>query len=1346
MADPLDTLQIKINADAKDANTGIDGLITSLTRLKNTLQGFPNANGVANGIQAIKYATQNLDVQSLSGLATALNRLGKVDASVGTNLNTISSGLRSLSGINLTGVAGLDAFATGINKLGYQATSQAIANLPQLTSGMSQLSASLTGFDSAGSMQLGTVANAIASFGHKAGTAAVTNLPQISKGVMDLANAIQTIPNEEGAFGGFTEMVSAVSRLGYRTGTNAAQNLPALAQGIRQLFESLRDARIDPNTIRALEAVSGLRIGNLRSALATTTGGGGSHSSGKSGGLFSSITNFFKKGNNDAKSFAHTMGQLYAKFWTLIRVARLFGKAINLSSDLTEVQNVVDQTFGDFRYKLDDMLKTGMEDYGLGRLQGSRIASTFQAMGTASGIAQDKMADMSVRLTQLSADMGSFFNQDYEEVGQKLQSIFTGTTKPLRSYGIDLTAASVESWALTQGIQVQMKTLTQAEKVWLRYQYVLAHTKAAQGDFAATSWTWANQIRILKINLQELGTTFGTIMTNFLRPFVLALNNVMGVVRKFVSNVLNALGQIFGWKYQEGGGAAVDDYIEGVEDLDDGLGSAADKAKKLQANLQGFDRLNVLTSDKDNGNGSGGALGELGEIAGSDGMLVREEPKWTQYTSEIKTLEDLGKYFNDTLNGMLKDIPWDEVQEKAYGFGKGLADLLNGFNYNPEMFYNAGKTVAETINTLQSAIAGFGDNFDFAQFGKDLGAFVNGITQNVDWELAFHNADTWGTGLAQAINEFAKELDPESLGETLANAINLPVKFANGFVKNLDAKEIGRKVVSTIGSFFDNINYGEIGDLIGNIADGIFDFMTTAIEEVEWDKLPQRIADKFVEFLEGHDWSGTFTKAKNLLKVIGDALWDLLTSSAKLNINGKEIEIPGISIVLGTVGIMMMVGGVAKALSSGTLAAAVSHALGGGATAGAAGIAGGVGTALVGSAITIGATLVVSTMFANDFKNYTSGYEEATGKDSGFLGLGTLFDFSDEGKAYKRSVAESKGERPMDRMFGTSFTSSLKKDANQLGSEVNDEIKSGTESKPGIWDKIGEWFNKVMGKTKEDAKTGAEEVSTEIGTHMEGIGMDFEDVQKTIEEQTGLSIQSMNDMAAGSYIDATRIRKHANHEKTSMEIIKKAADTNVGPVPVLLDNMATSAQNADTKMDGAKTSTQNFTTKLKNLLTYDGKDVNFTAKLHGFDDANAKLGSAASYIQTLKNGTNIVINVTARTKFTLAEDAFQDMKYGWMEDHANGGFVATGQVFRAREAGPELVGTLGGRTAVMNNDQIVQAVAIGVAGAVRATLAPYLASGQNVNVNLVGDARGIFKVVQDQSNAYTARTGRLAFG
>jgi hypothetical protein len=208
---------------------------------------------------------------------------------------------------------------------------------------------------------------------------------------------------------------------------------------------------------------------------------------------------------------------------------------------------------------------------------------------------------------------------------------------------------------MKNGMDADIKSMTQAEKAMLRYQYVLANTTAAQGDFARTADTWANQVRILKQNFQQLGGIIGGALINAFKPFLRTLNFVMQKVISFATTVTNALGAIFGWKFEVSGGGVADDWSDAAssaDDLADSTGKAADNTKKMKTNLLAIDELNVLNQDDSNSGsgGSGSGAGGAGGGAGSGG-LVKTDTIWKDFESNIKDLYQLGEYIRDALIG-----------------------------------------------------------------------------------------------------------------------------------------------------------------------------------------------------------------------------------------------------------------------------------------------------------------------------------------------------------------------------------------------------------------------------------------------------------------------------------------------------------------------------------------------------------------------------------------------------------------------------------------------------------------------------------------------------------------------
>lgn len=554
------------------------------------------------------------------------------------------------------------------------------------------------------------------------------------------------------------QLANGISQLGYKSSTKAIDNIPKLATAMRELMATLSTApRVSQNIIDMTNALARLSRTGASSGRAAT-------SLGKALDAYTLSTSRASKGS---WSLASAIGKLYATYWLLFRAFGKIGDAIDISSSLTEVQNVVDVTFGEYASLVEKMSETSIADFGMSELTVKQVASRFQAMGSAMGFAQGKMADMSIELTKLTADMASFYNVEQTDVAEDLESIFTGQTRPLRTYGLDLTEATLKEWALKQGMDANIDSMTQMEKTMLRYQYVLANTTSAQGDFLRTADTWANQTRILKQNFEQLGAIIGGTFINMLKPLVKALNNVISHIIAFAETVSNALGKIFGWKYEVGGGGVTSDLEDGAgysDDIASGLDDAQKNAKKMRDYVLGIDELNIITPETEtstSGGGTGGAGGATG------GQWVEQDSIFKEFESEIDTLYELGETIRDALIGAMESIDWESVYEKARGFGKGLAEFLNGLlAYDGEgrtLFGEIGKTFANTLNTIVYSAQSFAKEFDFHQFGVNLADGINNFFSNFDFEALADTLNTWVDGLKDTIRGFLEKLTWEDI-------------------------------------------------------------------------------------------------------------------------------------------------------------------------------------------------------------------------------------------------------------------------------------------------------------------------------------------------------------------------------------------------------------------------------------------------------------------------------------------------------------------------------------------------------------------------------------------------------
>lgn len=793
MAD-IDELQIKIKADSAKASNSIESLVNSMNRLRESIS-FDTAklSNIASGIRSISDAATGFKggkSSEITSMVRALNKFSGVDAN---SIHGISSAVRDLASgiasVKAVDTSGLTSMVSALSKIGGKASTQATKNLPAL-------SAQLQNF--------------------------VRQMNKIGALNFDMTN--------------MSNLVTAISRLGSVASGRAVTNIPLLADNLKYLFETLSKApNVSANILQMTQA-----LGNLSN-----------RSGGAITGLNNSISNLsgsflgFKTSTGKAliglKSFTRQILSSMGIYLGLYGAIRGIKNAIDISSALTEVQNVVDVTFGDMSKKVNEFAQDSIRQFGMSELTLKQTASRFQAMGTAMGIdsslikkaneflnkqtdgyigLSDSMADVSLNLTKLTADMASLYNIDQDVVSQDLAAIFTGQTRPLRDYGLDLTQATLKEWAMKQGLDSDIASMSQAEKTMLRYQYVLANTQTAQGDFARTADSWANQIRILKQSFEQLGSVIGGALINAFKPFVKALNSVLLVVISFVTKVTNALGAIFGWKYEDSGAGLADSFSDAAEsagDVADNTGQAAKNIDKMNKGVRQFDELKLITTNDGSGKkGSGGSGGGGASGGASGGKLVKTDTIFKNYESDIKNLKQLGKYISDALSKAMESINWDKIYSKARNFGKGLADFLNGL-INPRLFGNVGKTIAGALNTAIYATLSFGQTFDWSNFGKSLAEGINKFFKTFDFKALAEDINTWVQGVYKTIKtmienikwsdvwkgvkDFLSNIDIETVEILLgAFALKLAGKLLTGkLLKETIGKLIGAKFTAAFG-------------------------------------------------------------------------------------------------------------------------------------------------------------------------------------------------------------------------------------------------------------------------------------------------------------------------------------------------------------------------------------------------------------------------------------------------------------------------------------------------------------------------------------------------------------------
>lgn len=454
----------------------------------------------------------------------------------------------------------------------------------------------------------------------------------------------------------------------------------------------------------------------------------------------------FKRGVNQVsgslgglRSIAGKLAAALAAAFAVQKVIQFGAACIQLGSDVAEVQNVVDVSFGGMAYKMEEFADTAITSFGMSELAAKKTGSTYMAMAKGMGVADEAASDMAIALTGLSGDVASFFNLSQEDAAYKLRSIFTGETEALKDLGVVMTQANLQQYAMANGMNSNIQAMSQAERVALQYSFVMNSLKLAQGDFLRTQDSWANQTRILSMQWQQFMSIIGQALTTVLLPVVKMLNTIVAALIN-MANAFNAvITSIFGGaqKQIQATGAAIEGANAGIassagaaaageQELADGTKAAAKAAKTATASI---DELNVLQQDTGSagsgGSSSGGGVGGGGLIPGASMDEAQEVPPVLEKIKKL--IEDVGQLFAPSiaawgsafqqLAGAAKSS-WGIIQESAmklwdsalrplgeYLLGDFIPNVTNAFSETfAPIFADVGSLIMEQF-ALQFQLA-----------------------------------------------------------------------------------------------------------------------------------------------------------------------------------------------------------------------------------------------------------------------------------------------------------------------------------------------------------------------------------------------------------------------------------------------------------------------------------------------------------------------------------------------------------------------------------------------------------------------------------------------------------------
>lgn len=525
-----------------------------------------------------------------------------------------------------------------------------------------------------------------------------------------------------------------------------------------------------------------------------------------------------------------------------------FGKeCINLGSDLTEVQNVVDVTFGSLNTEVNKFAENAITQFGLGQTVTKKYVGTFGAMAKAFNFSNKEALAMSETLTGLTGDVASFYNLSSDEAYTKLKSVFTGETETLKDLGVVMTQNALDQYALANGYGKTTSKMSEQEKVALRYKFVLDKLNIANGDFARTSDSWANQTRVLGLRFNELKATLGQGFINIFTPIVKGINMVLSKLQVLANAFKSFTEMIFGNAGGDDSASTVSGLASDASKASDavsGIGDSAKKSAKDLKSLASFDTAQILKKDDSDSSSSGSGAGGidtsgLGDLTNSAMQQANE-----QMDNFIKKSKELFSIFKEGFDDAFENTNFDGIIDSCERIKTALTEIFTDSDINEyaaewvdTVLYNMGRmtgSVASVGVTIADNLLGGFANF-LEQNEEDIQEHIMNIfsISSESWDLLGDISETFA-------DIFAVFRGPEAK-QCTADIIAI---FTDGILG----------VYEIVGKFTNDILYIiaqpfiENKDLIKNALEGLLQPISSVLETIK-----QGIQDTFSKFWEVYD-------------------------------------------------------------------------------------------------------------------------------------------------------------------------------------------------------------------------------------------------------------------------------------------------------------------------------------------------------------------------------------------------------------------------------------------------------------------------------------------------------------
>ena len=759
MPDTIDSLQIEINAKATKANDAIDRLVNKIDRLTISLGKVNGVNlsSLADGVQKLGNSMQvmkTVKTADFTRLASNLTKLGNINASsinnASSSLNRLINAFNSVASIQ-SSVQQISQMATSLSKLGGASAQRAVTTIPQLANAMNGLITTLS------------------------------RAPSISRNVISLTNALANftanLSNVNGASNrtnnAFSNMLVGVNRLSFR--------LPKLSIGFRGLASAI--GKFYATYFFVIRGLKGLWKSIESTADYIEAYNYFNVALGKIGADWSH--QFEQYGYDNAESYAESFRTRLSE-----RLGKLSGLQVSVGTDGQGL-----------------LTESGLKNLGLNIQEITQYASQLASVTNSVGQTGEVSLAVASSFTKLAGDISSLFNVDYSSVSKNLQSGLIGQSRALYKYGIDITNATLQTYAYNLGLSKSVSEMTQAEKMQLRMLAILDQSKVSWGDLANTINSPSNMIRQFKNNLKETGMVLGQLFIPVLQKVLPVINGITIAIKRLLVYIAGLLGikidfDAFGQGYS--------DMEDDIGDVSDAYDDATKAAKKFKTTTLGIDELNINAPQEDGGSGSGAGGGGIDLTDEIIKATEEYEKAWNEAYERMKNksqeLADklveafksgdfvhIGKYISDSITKALSGINWSSAYKVAENFGKGFADFLNGL-ISPELFVSVTTTIAGALNTALHGLNSLGKTFDWDNLGKSIADGINNFFKTFDFKEAAESVNNWVKGLLSAGISLLDETDFDKIGTQIGEFLE-DIDWVDIFSKS---KELGTKIITSL--------------------------------------------------------------------------------------------------------------------------------------------------------------------------------------------------------------------------------------------------------------------------------------------------------------------------------------------------------------------------------------------------------------------------------------------------------------------------------------------------------------------------------------------------------------------